>query len=275
MLFGTIEKIMCSNEVCMPLITTSRGQIFIADHRKADSNIIPVIFIHGAGGTHLDWSADLRRLPQANAIALDLPAHGKSAPPHRTTIKDYADDVMTLVDALHLPRAIFAGHSMGGGIAQHIAVAYPDKVAGLILFGTGAKLAVHPDILNRVMTDYAGVADLLAEWLWGADVSEAMKQITRDQLLKTAPEVTFGDYTACNGFDNRAELKNITAPTLVISGTHDKMTPLKYGQYLADNIPNAKLSIIENAGHMVGLEYPQQIAQIVGEWLQGVQHATS
>ncbi|MCU0479717.1 MAG: alpha/beta hydrolase [Anaerolineae bacterium] len=259
----------------MPLITTSRGQIFIADHRKADSTHIPVIFIHGAGGTHLDWSADLRRLPQANAVALDLPAHGKSTPPHRTTIKEYADDVLALVDALQLPRAIFAGHSMGGGIAQQIAVSYPDKVAGLILFGTGAKLSVHPDILNRVMTDYAGVADLLAGWLWGADVTDEMKQITREQLLKTAPEVTFGDYTACNGFDIRAELKNITAPTLVISGTHDKMTPLKYGQYLADNIPNTQLAIIENAGHMLGLEHPQQIAKIVADWLEGVQNATS
>ena len=259
----------------MPLITTSRGQLFIADHRKTDSNYIPVIFIHGAGGTHLDWSADLRRLPQANAIALDLPAHGKSNPPHRTSIKDYADDVMALVEALSLPHAIFAGHSMGGGIAQQIAISYPNKVAGLILFGTGAKLAVHPDILNQVMTNYVAVADLLAGWLWGADVTDDIKQITRQQLLKTPPEVTYGDYTACNGFDIRAELKNITAPTLVMSGTHDKMTPLKYGQYLADNIANAKLAIIEGAGHMLGLEHPQTVANIVREWLEGLAHATS
>jgi len=259
----------------MPLITTSRGQLFIADHRKTDSNYIPVIFIHGAGGTHLDWSADLRRLPQANAIALDLPAHGKSNPPHRTSIKDYADDVMALVEALSLPHAIFAGHSMGGGIAQQIAISYPNKVAGLILFGTGAKLAVHPDILNQVMTNYVAVADLLAGWLWGADVTDDIKQITRQQLLKTPPEVTYGDYTACNGFDIRAELKNITAPTLVMSGTHDKMTPLKYGQYLADNIANAKLAIIEDAGHMLGLEHPQTVANIVREWLEGLAHATS
>ncbi|HRF98261.1 MAG TPA: alpha/beta hydrolase [Aggregatilineales bacterium] len=252
----------------MPQITTTRGTLYYADHRKADSVAIPVIYIHGAGGTHLDWSAELRRLPQANAIALDLPAHGKSAPPHRTTITDYAEDVVALLNALSLPRAIFAGHSMGGGIAQQIALLYPEKVAGLMLIGTGAKLAVHPDILNRVMTDYEAVADLLAEWLWGADVPDIFKQTTRDQLLKTPAEVTYGDYTACNGFDSRTELKNITAPTLVISGTQDKMTPLKYGQYLADNIPNSTLAIIEGAGHMLGLEHAGHVAQIVANWLE-------
>lgn len=259
----------------MPQITTQRGQIYIADHRKADSKFIPVIFIHGAGGTHLDWSAELRRLPQANAIVLDLPAHGKSTPPHRTSIKEYADDVVALADALSLPYAIFAGHSMGGGIAQQIAVSYPDKVAGLVLFGTGAKLAVHPDILNQTLTAYETVVDLLKEWYWTESTPATQKQLTKSYLLKTAPEVTFGDYTACNGFDIRAELKNISTPTLVISGTHDKMTPLKYGQYLADNIPNAKLAIIENAGHMLGLEQPQQVAKIVADWLERLKNATS
>jgi len=252
----------------MPQITTPRGKLYYTDHRKADSVAISVIYIHSAGGTHLDWSAQLRRLPQANAIALDLPAHGKSDPPHRTTIPDYADDVVALIDTLNIPRAIFAGHSMGGGIAQQIALTYPQKVAGLILIGTGAKLTVHPDILNRVMTDYEAVATLLAEWLWGADVLQATKNATYDQLLKTPAEVTFGDYIACNSFDSRPHLKNITAPTLVISGTHDKMTPLKYGQYLADNIANAQLAIIENAGHMLGLEYPEKVAGIVADWLE-------
>lgn len=262
----------------MPQTTTRRGSVYYADHRKTDSPYTTVIYIHGAGGSHLDWSPELRRMPQANAIALDLPAHGKSTPPHRTTISEYADDVMALVDALSLQRAIFAGHSMGGAIAQQIALSYPDKVAGLMLIGTGAKLSVHPDILNRVMTDYEAVADLLAGWLWGGDVDDKTKDITRAQLLKTPPEVTYGDYVACNGFDIRAQLSRITTPTLVISGTHDKMTPLKYGQFLADNIPNAQLAVIDGAGHMLGLEQPQKVAGIIANWLESLgsnTHATS
>lgn len=261
----------------MPQIITQRGSVYYADHRKTNSPYIPVIYIHGAGGSHLDWSPELRRLPQANAIAIDLPAHGKSSPPHRTTIADYADDVVAFIDALSLRRVILAGHSMGGAIAQHIALSYPDKVAGLMLIGTGAKLAVHPDILNRVMTDYEAVADLLAGWLWGGDVDDPTKAITRAQLLKTPPQVTYGDYLACNGFDVRTQLAHITAPTLVISGTHDKMTPLKYGQFLAENIPNAQLAVIDGAGHMLGLEQPQKVAMIIGNWLDSLganAHAT-
>lgn len=258
----------------MPQITTQRGSLYYADHRKTDSSYATVIYIHGAGGSHLDWSPELRQLPQANAIALDLPAHGKSSPPHRTTISDYADDVMALVDALSLQQAIFAGHSMGGAIAQQIAVSYPERVRGLILIGTGAKLSVHPDILNRILTDYEAVADLLSTWLWGDDVDDATKTMTRTQLLKTPPDVTYGDYLACNHFDIRAQLPCITAPTLVISGTHDKLTPLKYGQYLADHIPNAKLAVIDGAGHMLGLEHPQQVAQVIAKWLDELRQNT-
>lgn len=258
----------------MPQIITQRGSVYYADHRQANSPYTTVIYIHGAGGSHLDWSPELRRLPQANAIALDLPAHGKSHPPHRTTIADYADDVVAFINALSLGRVILAGHSMGGAIAQHIALSYPNQVAGLMLIGTGAKLAVHPDILNRVMTDYEAVADLLAGWLWGGDVDDATKAITRAQLLKTPPEVTYGDYLACNSFDIRTQLNYITAPTLVISGTHDKMTPLKYGQFLADNIPNARLAVIDGAGHMLGLEQPPKVATIVANWLDGLRNNT-
>ncbi|MCL4255682.1 MAG: alpha/beta fold hydrolase [Anaerolineae bacterium] len=89
-------------------------------------------------------------------------------------------------------------------------------------------------------------------------------------MLKTPPEVTYGDYLACNGFDIRAKINTITAPTLVISGTHDKMTPLKYGQFLADNIANAQLAVIDGAGHMLGLEQPQTVAGIIANWLDGL-----
>lgn len=249
----------------MPLIQPAG--IYIADHRKAESPYTPTIFVHGAGGSHLDWSAQLRRLPEANAIVLDLPGHGKSPAPGRTSVKAYAADVIALMDTLDLPQAIIAGQSMGGAIAQTIGLDYADRAAGLILIGTGAKLRVHSDILDRILVNQHEVATLLKDWYWTPDSPDALREATYQQLMAAPAQVIHDDYQACDQFDIRERLSSITAPTLVIGGTRDQMTPLKYSTYLRDSIPNAQLVTIEGGGHMMVLEFPDAVANAVRDWL--------
>ncbi len=251
----------------MPYTQVADVKLYYTDHRKPESTYPPVIMVHGAGGTHLDWPILLRRLPQSNAIALDLPGHGKSAPPGQHSIPAYADGVIGLMDALALPQAVIAGHSMGGGIAQTIALEYPERVRGLILLGTGAKLRVHPDILARVRDHHAEIADLLKTWIWADDAPSALRDAGYAQLMNTPPQVIYGDYLACDNFDIRDRLSEISAPTLVIGGTADKMTPLKFSQYLADNIPHAALFTVEGGGHMMALEQPQTVTDAIAAWL--------
>jgi pimeloyl-ACP methyl ester carboxylesterase len=86
-------------------------------------------------------------------------------------------------------------------------------------------------------------------------------------MAETPPEVIAGDYAACDAFDVRERLGQITAPTLVVGGTADQMTPLKYAEFLAEKIPGAKLARIEGAGHMVMLEQPELVAQHVEQFL--------
>ncbi len=91
-----------------------------------DETIRPaLVLIHGAGGTHLHWPAELRMLDSTAVYALDLPAHGKSAPPGRTSIEEYADDIAAFVEALGLEHVVLVGHSMGGAIAQTIGLRKP------------------------------------------------------------------------------------------------------------------------------------------------------
>jgi len=106
----------------MPFIPTTRTPVFIADHREPGSTRAPTLLIHGAGDSRLIWPGSLRRLPEADAIALDLPGHGKSPGPARDQVEDYAADVIALLDALRIDRAVLCGHSMGGAIAQQIAL---------------------------------------------------------------------------------------------------------------------------------------------------------
>jgi pimeloyl-ACP methyl ester carboxylesterase len=252
----------------MPFIDTREGRLFFSDHRTIDSPYLPLILVHGAGGSRLDWPKSLRRLPIANTIVLDLPGHGKSDGPGRQSVAAYANIVIAFMDALELSEAMFMGHSMGGAVVQQLALDYPDTVAGLILIGTGAKLRVHPLILDRILSDPEAVARLLAEWFWGPDVSADVRRMTLEANTAINPQVLYYDYAACDVFDIRSRLHEIHLPVLVISGDQDRMTPVKYGAYLRDHLSSAELVVIEGGGHMMALEQPELVTSAVQVWLE-------
>lgn len=254
----------------MSLISTARVPIWTADGRTPDTDQPVVVLIHGAAGTRLDWSAELRRLPNAGVIAVDLPGHGKSPLPGRTSIAEYAADIVALLDALSLPQAIFVGHSMGGAIAQTLALDYAERVQGITLIATGAKIPIHPDILNYAISDQARVAQMITNWSWVSSADAASLQNSTASILQIAPEVMHGDFVACAGFDARPRLSDIRVPTLVIGAAHDQMLPPKFSQFLHDNIANSTLIMVENAGHKLILEQPKIVAETVQNWVDQI-----
>ncbi|GAB4572106.1 MAG: alpha/beta hydrolase [Anaerolineae bacterium] len=254
----------------MPAIKIGDGTIWYARQGREHTRFPPIVLVHGAGGSHLDWPAQLRRLPDARVYALDLPGHGRSTLPGRMAIADYARDVVALCDALGLPSVVVIGHSMGAGIALTLALDWPERVAGLVLLGGGAKLRVHPDILEKIQTDPPAVYRLLRDWMWGPDAPDALREMTFQQMLKGDPGVTHGDYVACNRFDVLDRLEEIAAPALVIGGTDDRMTPLKFSRTLAERMPAAELVTVEGAGHMLALEQPDVVQNAIVGWLNRV-----
>ncbi len=251
----------------MPLLQTASAPIWYADHRDPTAHLPVTLLIHGAGGTHLDWPAELRRMPEANAIIPDLPGHGRSPEPGRASISAYAADMIALLDALKIQQAFIAGHSMGGGIAQTMALHYPQRVKGLILIGTSAKLGVHPDILNGIMGETARVTSLLVDWYYGSGATDTLRRRSKQQLMEFNPQILYNDYTACNAFDIRDQVTRIKAPTLIIGGTEDKLTPFKFSESLRDKLPNTRLVKLEGAGHFMTLEQPQAVADAARTWL--------
>ncbi|MBC7226609.1 MAG: alpha/beta fold hydrolase [Thermoflexales bacterium] len=227
-----------------------------------------LILIHGAGGNHLHWPAALRRLPGATVYAVDLPGHGRSEGPGRERIEDYAADVVRFMDAIGVTRGILVGHSMGGAIAQMTALVAPERVAGLVLVGTGARLRVAPVLLDGILQDARGTVALITEWAWGPEADPAMVARGRQMMARVDPQVVWGDFAACDRFDIRERVGEIAAPTLVITGSEDRMTPPKFGQWLAERIPGARFVLVEGAGHMVMLEKPDQVAGAIREWLE-------
>lgn len=243
----------------MSTVRVMGGEVFYAGRRPVPERQPPVVFLHGAGGTHQHWLYQVRGLPQTATYAPDLPGHGRSRGPGRDRIAAYGDWLVAFLDGVGLDRAVLTGHSMGGGIALDVALRYPDRVAGLGLVATGARMAVAPALLERLQQDPEAAAGFIAGWSFGPEATEEMVRQGRRQLQQARPEVLHGDFVACDAFDVREHLGEILAPAFVLCGTQDRMTPAKYAPALRDALPNGTLYLVEGAGHMVLLEQPQAV----------------
>jgi pimeloyl-ACP methyl ester carboxylesterase len=99
--------------------------------------------------------------------------------------------------------------------------------------------------------------------MFAADAEARLSELSEEQLRACAPEVTHADFAACNAFDVMARVGEIAAPTLVIVGRDDQMTPLKFSEFLASKIRDARLIVVERAGHSVMLEQPEVVNEAV------------
>ena len=223
---------------------------------------IPVVFVHGAARSHLIWNMQTRALGAvARAVALDLPGHGKSQGAGRSTVDAFRDVVLGLLDALGFDRAIIVGHSMGGAIAQTLALSHPDRVAGLGLVCTGARLRVLPVILDGVLSpsDFDNIARMVTEYSFAPDADASLCQLAEEQFRVCPASLTHGDFSACDKFDVMTRIAEIRAPVLVICGREDRMTPVKYSEFFKSKMPQARLVLIEGAGHSVMVEKPDEV----------------
>lgn len=252
----------------MPIIQTPSHNLFYS-HNRVQTNL-HLLFIHGAGGSHLLWPGELRRLKTVSCYAIDLPGHHKSPPPGCQTIPQYAAAVSEFVEAMGLKQVIVLGHSMGGAIAQQLAFTPPLWLSGLILVGTAPKMPVSPAILEQIHTDFPAMADFITKYGWAKQTESLLKGMGRKMLLEQDPQVVYDDFYACNQFDLREAISQIQLPTLIIGGRYDVMTPLKQSTFLHEQIKSSQLVVIEEAGHYLMLEKPREVAQVVEKFVNGL-----
>jgi pimeloyl-ACP methyl ester carboxylesterase len=243
------------------------GQKIFYTHQPGPPERPALLLIHGAGGRHIDWPRQVRFWPGAPIYSLDLPGHAGSDPPGRASIEAYADDVAAFRQALGLDRVILIGHSMGGAIAQTLALRQLPAVAGLGLVGCSARLRVGPMILDNIGPNYQQAVDLIMKFAWSRYARPVQVSLAKRLLAETGPTVLYGDFMACHHFDSRARLAEIKVPALVLSGAEDQMTPAKFGQALAEALPHGRFVVIERAGHFVMQEAPDRVAREIGKFV--------
>ena len=225
----------------------------------------PLVFLHGAGGSRLHWPPGIRRLPGVHTFALDLPGHGKSAGGGETSIEDLAGRVEDWRRACAVFRPVFVGHSMGSAVALTMALREPEGLTGLILIGAGPRLQVNPVLLEQTerAETFTGAVEQILKWSFAPQASPRLVALARRTMIRAGPALLHRDLQACDAFDVAARLAEVRAPTLIIVGSQDRMTPPRLSQELHQGLVESRLQTIEGAGHMVMLERPE----IVGHML--------
>ena len=136
----------------MPTVSVHGLQIAYA---TAGAGSPTVCLVHGTGGSSEVWRRQLEGLADlGHIVAVDLPGHGRSGGSIPKRIEDAAALVAGFLDALGVTRVIIGGHSMGGAIAQQFALSFGERVDGLVLIGTGARLRVLPRLLDLLATSH-------------------------------------------------------------------------------------------------------------------------
>ena len=250
------------------------NDIFYFSYGTENASRPPLIFIHGAGGTHLHWPPQVRRILNQRILALDLPGHGKSAGIGSQSISDYASQIVEFLDEMRMNAAVFIGHSMGSAIALTLALDFPKRVLGLGLVGSGARLRVNPQILESTASDllFPHAVKLITDAEFSASVNPRLKELAARQMAEIRPSVIHGDFLACNEFDVMQRLGEVKVPALIVCGADDILTPVKYSDYLHSQVANSRLAIIPDAGHMVMLEAPQTVADEIGAFADSIRY---
>ncbi len=231
-----------------------------------------VVLIHGAGGTHLYWPVEIRHLPTRRTLAIDLPGHGKSFGCCLQTVSAYAESILKWLEEIGLRQGVFVGHSLGSAIVQELALDHPEYVLGLVLIGAGARLRVHPALMQSSASEatFQTTIKMIIEQAFSPKASKRLVELASKRMAETRPTVVHSYFLACDTFDVLDRVGKISQPTLVVCGVDDRLTPPRYAQYLANNIATARLEIIPDTGHMVMLEQPQAVANLVKDFIDRI-----
>ncbi|MFI5366273.1 MAG: alpha/beta fold hydrolase [Candidatus Binatia bacterium] len=239
----------------------------------------PVVFVHGLGGDHRVWlyqvPAFCNRFP---TITVDLRGHGASSKPDRDLgMADMALDVVRLLRAFGVERAHLIGLSLGGMVVQQLALDFPLAVASLVLADT---LCGMPPGFENVMQDALrfieqnSMPDVAKARITNA-FSEAVNPMMRDYLIDRVARNDKAAYVraarAAFGFSVCGRLGEIAAPTLVVVGDADRVTPPPLSEEIAARIPRARLARIANAGHITNMERPQEFNRVVLDFLSSLE----
>lgn len=248
----------------MPKIRAGDVEIFF----QVSGSGPPLLLIAGFACDHLIWSKVVPALSASfRVITFDNRGMGRTTGDvSALTLRQMADDAAALLNALDIDSAHIVGHSMGGLIAQELAIAQPDRVKSLILISSCARLdervraiiQTWGDLPKRL--DAEASARLILPWMYtNAFYSKpgAIEELVAKMMANPYPPTVEGIYAQSRASmiaDTVDRLHLISKPTLVLTGREDILLTVEFSEQLARGIVNAELVILENSGHGLLIE---------------------
>jgi pimeloyl-ACP methyl ester carboxylesterase len=240
---------------------------------KAFERALPTaVFIHGAQHDHSVWALQSRYFAHHgfNALALDLPGHGRSLGPAITSIGALAGWLAALLDAIGIDAAFIAGHSMGSLIALEFAGRYPARASRLALLGTAAPMPVSDALLDAALNRESEAIALVNRWSHSTICARpaapgvwlhGMNQRLMERMAANGEAKLFHtDFTACNQYaDGLTRAAQVRCPVRLVLGKKDAMTPARATRALADALRAAGAAVdtvMIDAGHALMSEQP-------------------
>jgi 3-oxoadipate enol-lactonase len=250
--------------------------------RYADVGSGPaVVLIHGLAGDHSAWRAQIEALrPHFRVIAFDNRGAGASTQvDERVSTQDLAADTLGLMDALGVARAQVVGRSMGGAVAQHMALLAPQRVQSLVLCASFAQL---DPLGRRVLLNMREALEWRGSWadharhsvqnfVSAAFFNEHTEQVAAIERLlggeTRLPACYSRQNEACQQHDTLADLPRILQPTLVMGGDADPICSMTATRALAQGLPKAQLEVFAGASHFFLMEQPARFNPLLLAWL--------
>lgn len=243
----------------------------------------PVLFIHGSAQDHSVWALQTRFLAHHGyrVLAPDLPGHGRSPGPPKTSVEALAEWALGIIAAEQAGPATLVGHSLGALVALEAAARGAALVDGLVLLGSAVPMAVNPALLEAALEDRDLAHALINRWSHapaaqlgnGVQPGISLPGLNRRLMERQAAGVLHADLAACNAYARGLEAAAAVAcPTLLVCGGRDQMTPAQALAPLRDalcQVPGgARMISLPGAGHNMMVESPGEVLAAIRGFLQ-------
>ncbi|MCP4184115.1 MAG: alpha/beta hydrolase [Hyphomicrobiales bacterium] len=231
-----------------------------------------IIFVHGAGASHVVWSQQVRSFAYNgfNVLAVDLPGHAESIGEPYENVEEICDWLVSVMDFLNIDEAHLVNHSMGGLISLELAAKNPHRVKSVVFIATAMEIPVNDVLIEVSKTNPPKAYDMMHSGFFGRygqmhDCSVPGTSLLGSsfQIMHHNPETALNtDLIICASYKGGAmAASKILCPTLCLLAGDDAMVRLKSGLMLADALSDSQLHIFEGAGHTLMGEVPREINQ--------------
>jgi len=229
-----------------------------------------VVFVHGAVNDHSVWALQSRYFAHHgwNALAVDLPGHGRSGGAALPRVEAIADWIVALLDAAGVPRAALVGHSLGSLATLDAAARHPDRVTKIALLGTAAPMPVSDLLLDLAKAGDHVAYELITGWSYSAGKQLGGNRVPGMWLTGNAmrlmerarPGVLHADLLACHTYAAGLQAAaTVRCPALVVVGERDLMAPPKAAQALIATLPERRVVALPGCGHALMAEEPDAV----------------